>query len=338
MVIKMATILEIKEKIMRFYSRNDLFLNPVLKFLLAFATFYTINQNIGFMARISTLSVALLLALFCSVVPANGLVTLAAAVILADMYALSLEVCLVTLVLFLVLFFVYFRFMPKHGYDVVLVPLCFRFHVPCVMPMGEGLLRDGSSVFAVSCGTVLFFFLDGVRQNATALSDTAEKDEMTSKIAVVLNQLTGNKEMYLVLAVMAATTLTVYIIRRLSIENAWGIAIIAGTLFEAVGLIAGYILLGIEGKVAGVLIGSIAAALVAFLLQFLFFNLDYSRTERLQFEDDEYFYYVKAIPKATVSRSKKKITRFSGRDDEKEERLAKKRLAQEMEIDEELLD
>lgn len=333
----MTTILEMKEKITRFYGRNELYINPVLKFLLAFVTFLMINQNIGFMAGISRTPIALLLALVCSMIPVNGMIVLASAVIVADMYALSLEVCLVTLLLFVVLYLVYFRFAPKYGYDVVLMPICFKLRIPYVMPVGEGLLREGYSVFAVACGTVLFFFLDGVRQNAAALSNTTETEEAASKIAVVLNQLTGNKEMYLVLGVMVVTTMTVYIIRRLSIENAWGIAIIAGVLLDTVGLIAGYMLLGISGKTIGVLVGNAAAALIAFFMQFLFFNLDYSRTERLQFEDDEYFYYVKAVPKAVVSGTDKKITRFGGRDD-KEERLTKKRFAEEMDIDEELLD
>ena len=35
--------------------------------------------------------------------------------------------------------------------------------------------------------------------------------------------------------------------------------------------------------------------------QFLFMNLDYARTERVQFEDDDYYYYVKAVPKKTVA-------------------------------------
>jgi hypothetical protein len=30
-------------------------------------------------------------------------------------------------------------------------------------------------------------------------------------------------------------------------------------------------------------------------------NLDYARTERVQFEDDDYYYYVKAVPKKMVA-------------------------------------
>ena len=102
-------------------------------------------------------------------------------------------------------------------------------------------------------------------------------------------------------------------------------------------MIAGYMLLGISGKRLGVLIGSVVSAAIALVIQFLFFNLDYSRTERLQFEDDEYYYYVKAVPKAFISGTDKKVKRFSGKD-ENSERLTKRQFAREMDIDEDLLD
>lgn len=333
----MTTLLELKEKLIRFYSRNEIYITPVVKFAIALTVFLIVNQNIGYMQRISSTSVALILALVCSVLPGVATVTFAAVVILLDMYALSLEVCLVTLLLFLLVYAVYFRFSPRGHYSVILTPICFHFHIPYIMPVGMGLLRETYSVFSLLCGTVVYFFLNGVKQNSAALSDTAEEtDGAVSKIVVVLNQLIGNKEMYLVLIIMIVTLVIVNIIRRLSIENAWIVAIITGTLVEAVGLISGYMILGISGKTVEVLAGSVIALLIAFVIQFFCFHLDYSRTERLQFEDDEYYYYVKAIPKVMVSGSEKKVKKFSGRDEE--ERLSKKRFAEEMDIDEELLD
>ena len=135
---------------------------------------------------------------------------------------------------------------------------------------------------------------------------------------------------------MVVTLVIVYIIRKMSIEHAWAVAIIFGILFEAVGMIAGDMVLGISGKTIIILVGSIISCVIAFVIQFLFFNLDYSRTERLQFEDDEYYYYVKAVPKAIVAGTDKKVTRFSGK--EEQDRMTKKRFAEEMEIDEDLLD
>ena len=81
------------------------------------------------------------------------------------------------------------------------------------------------------------------------------------------------------------------------------------------------------------LVVTVAAGLIA---EFFFLSVDYSRTETLQFEDDEYYYYVKAVPKAVVSGTNKQVKRFSGKDEK--ERLTKKRFAEEMDIDEELLD
>ena len=52
------------------------------------------------------------------------------------------------------------------------------------------------------------------------------------------------------------------------------------------------------------------------LLEFLFFNLDYNRTERVQFEDDEYYYYVKAVPKVNLSSSEKKVQKIAGTEKE----------------------
>ena len=41
--------------------------------------------------------------------------------------------------------------------------------------------------------------------------------------------------------------------------------------------------------------------IVCKIIEFFRFCLDYSRAEKVQFEDDEYYYYVKAVPKMTVA-------------------------------------
>ena len=297
----MTTLLELKEKLTRFYGKYDIYITPVIKFTVALTAFLLINHNIGYMEKISSTPIALILALICSILPVGGAVFIGSVLILLDMYALSLEVCIVALILFILMYILYFRFSPKNEYGVLLTPICFGLNIPFVMPVGMGLLRELYSMFSLVCGIVLYFFLNGVKQNETTLGGVDEKDAATSKIVVALNQLLGNREMYLVLAIMVVTLVIVYIIRKMSIEHAWAVAIIFGILFEAVGMIAGDMVLGISGKTITILAGSIISCVIAFVIQFLFFNLDYSRTERLQFEDDEYYYYVKAVPKMTVA-------------------------------------
>lgn len=332
----MVALLEIKSKLARIYGRYEAYITPLLKFALALTTFVLINANIGYMKPVSKLPIALILAAICAVLSVNFLLVTAAVLILAHLYALSLEVCLVGLLLFVLIYFIYFRFSPKYGYNAVLMPLCFKLGIPYAVPVCSGLRGELSSVVSVVCGTVVYFFLDGVHANETVLSGASEGAEgLTSKITVALNQLLGNKEMYLAAGVLAAATIIVYIIRRMEIDNAWTVAWCSGILFETIGLIAGYMLLGIEGKLLGVMIGGAVSGIIAVVVQFLFFNVDYSRTERLQFEDDEYYYYVKAVPKAVLAGSDKQVKHFTKAAEK--EGINKKKFAEEMEIDEELL-
>ena len=106
----MTTLLELKEKLVRFYGKYEVYITPIVKFIVAFAALMTIDRNIGYMELVSSTPVALILGLLCAILPVGGTIFIAAVVILADMYALSIEVCLVALLLFVLIYFIYFRF------------------------------------------------------------------------------------------------------------------------------------------------------------------------------------------------------------------------------------
>ena len=349
----MTNLLEIKDRLIRFYSKYETYLFPVVKFIVAIVLFTVINMNIGFMEKISRFPIALILALVCAILPVNATIWLAAFVVLADMYALSMEVAVTTLVLFAALFFLYFRFAPKDGFAAVLTPVCFKLNIPYVMPIGCSLLRDAYSVVAIICGTVIYYFLDGIHQNSGTLKNVVADGETaatTSKFDISVGQLLSNKEMYLVIAIFTITTIVVYLVRRLEVEHAWTLAIISGVLIEVVGLFAGYLVLNVSGKTLGLLIGNILSLLISFVIQFLFMNLDYARTERVQFEDDDYYYYVKAVPKKMVAVKEvtvkhfgntaslgKRIDRSKRTLTPEEEETSRKVIAKELDIDEDLL-
>lgn len=349
----MTNLLEIKDRLIRFYSKYETYLFPVVKFIVAIVLFTVINMNIGFMEKISRFPIALILALVCAILPVNATIWLAAFVVLADMYALSMEVAVTTLVLFAALFFLYFRFAPKDGFAAVLTPVCFKLNIPYVMPIGCSLLRDAYSVVAIICGTVIYYFLDGIHQNSGTLKNVVADGETaatTSKFDISVGQLLSNKEMYLVIAIFTITAIVVYLVRRLEVEHAWTLAIISGVLIEVVGLFAGYLVLNVSGKTLGLLIGNILSLLISFVIQFLFMNLDYVRTERVQFEDDDYYYYVKAVPKKMVAVKEvtvkhfgntasmgKRIDRSKRTLTPEEEETSRKVIAKELDIDEDLL-
>ena len=117
--------------------------------------------------------------------------------------------------------------------------------------------------------------------------------------------------MLVVVAAFIVTTILVYLVRRLSVDYAWTIAIIAGALLDIVILLVGDLIYDTNFSIFGVLFGSILSIVTAFLVQFFRFNLDYTRTEKVQFEDDEYYYYVKAVPKMAVAAPEKRVKKIT---------------------------
>ena len=82
---------------------------------------------------------------------------------------------------------------------------------------------------------------------------------------------------------------------------------ITGSLLNILILFVGDLALNTQVPVAGTIFGTLIGLAIAFVIKFFIFNLDYARTEKVQFEDDEYYYYVKAVPKVSLVSSDKKV-------------------------------
>ena len=90
-------------------------------------------------------------------------------------------------------------------------------------------------------------------------------------------------------------------------DYAWYIAIGAGALANILIFLIGDFALNVSGSILGLLLGTVVSVLAASVVQFFVFSVDYSRTRKVQFEDDEYYYYVKAVPKNTISVKDKQV-------------------------------
>ena len=89
----------------------------------------------------------------------------------------------------------------------------------------------------------------------------------------------------------------VFILHQMVFSYNWGVAVIVGLLSILVVSAIGSARLGATFSFGTALIGEILSGILAFLYALAFHGADYKGTERLRFEDDDYFYFVKAIPK-----------------------------------------
>ena len=306
----MTTLLVAKQYIKNFINKYEVYLKPLMKLTLALASLMMINSKIGYMHRLDNLSIVLIIALMCSFMPMNFIAFVAAGFIILHFYALSLECAAVALVLFLVMFLLYFRFSPKDTLVVVLLPICFVLKIPYVIPLAMGLLGTPASVVSTGCGVMVNYLVNYMSDNATAISAMGE-EEITTKLRYIIDRLMDNREMLLTIAAFAITIIVVYIIRRLSVDHAWTIAMIGGAIVNVVVLLVGDLMFDTNVSIVGIFVGTIISLLIVKVLEFFVFHLDYNRVEKVQFEDDEYYYYVKAVPKITMAAPSKTVKRIN---------------------------
>lgn len=312
----MEQLLIIKYKLTRFVTRFESYIIPVLRFFAMLFALIFINANIGFMSRLKNPAIVLILSLLSSFLPTNVIVVIAGMVIVGHVYALSMNCAIVLLLIMIIMYALYFRFTPKDAVAAILTPITCAMHIPYVMPIAMGLVGTPLSGFSVGCGVAIYYMLEFIKDNQDSLSAGAKDTESAlSSFKMIIDGFIKNDTMVVVIIAFAITIVVVYLIRRLKINYSWQIAIGVGAVLDILVLLIGSAARDADISAVGVIFGTIGGVVVAIILQFFVFNVDYNRAEYVQFEDDEYYYYVKAVPKITLEAPRSRGNGNAGYDD-----------------------
>lgn len=307
----MSTLLVWRERLQKIYAAYSIYILKGTQFVMGLILFGLINSNIGFMEMASSIFCTVGLAVICTFLPVIVTVFAATALILVHFYALSLPIAIVSLVIFLLMYIFYFRFTPKKAWLVLISTIAFGLKIPFVVPVAFGLLGTPVWIVPAACGIISFYMVDIVKASAAALK-SADADGMISSLTSFTRQMLTGKEMWLMIAAVLIGILTVNLVRTRAIDHAWKIASASGAAACVIVASAGNIVLNGSISYVVIIVSAVLGVAVGLVLEFLFFSVDYSRTETVQFEDDEYYYYVKAVPKIGVSVPKKRVKRITG--------------------------
>ena len=308
----MTALLEFKQKIKGIYAQYEMYLLPLLKFVLALVYFMWINTNMGYMTALDNIFVVLILSLICCILPSGMMIFAGFALMVGHCYALGIEVAAFLLVLILFMMILFLRFSSGKNIVLVFTPLAFAFDIPVLLPIGCGLLSSAVSALPAAGGVIIYYFVRTVRIQSQALLG------MDSDIVGKLTLLSDSLIAFIVVV------LAVNLIRTRMFDYAWRIAIVAGGVIYIVIMLAGSMSLGISISVFSLIIYTVVAVLVGIILEFFVFGGDYTRTERLEYEDDDYYYYVKAVPKALVATSERSIKKINGESAREERKSAER--------------
>ena len=308
----MDNIYVIRERIEAVYGKHSKIFDKIFQFVLAMITFTMINQNTGFMKSLSSPVISLALAVVAAFLPPVMTVIVATVLVLVHTLAVSVGIFAVTSLIFLIMYIFYIRLAPKMAFVVLLTPIAFALKIPFVVPVACALIYTPVSLVPMGCGTAVYYMIEYLKKTSTSSKASGSK-AMLSEITTYVQKVFQNKEMWIYTVAFIIGFFVIYTIRRQEMDHAWKIGIIAGAIANVVVMAIGSIVLGVNVSYGSLIIGNVLAAVAGLILELFLFSVDYARSERLQFEDDEYYYYVKAIPKVAVTTPEKTVKKINER-------------------------
>ena len=318
----MLSLLVIKERLQSIYQKYDFVIIPIIKFIVAFVVFTIINDQTGYNAAFDKITIVLMLSLLSAFTPASVLVLLAAILATLHVYAALKLLTVVVVVIFFILYFLFIRFAPKQGYVVLAVPILYVLKIPYAVPILMGLISTPVSIIPVGCGVVIYYLFPIIK-DAALPSATGSIEDTLKLFKVFVDTLINNKEMLVTIAIFSLIIVITYVIRKMSFDYAFEIAVGVGIISNILLFLIVDLTMDISGQILSMILGTIGSGIVVYIIQFFRRCLDYSAVERVQFEDDDYYYYVKAVPKASVTSPERNVKRINPKifrfDDEDED-------------------
>ncbi|MBQ9886681.1 MAG: hypothetical protein IJM37_07480 [Lachnospiraceae bacterium] len=305
----MARLCLIRDKIKKIYTKYEKFIQPALKLIVGILVMYLLTVNLNYMSALNKWWIIVAIAVICAMLPWSWIAVLINGYILVNFSAVSWEVVAVMAGLYLIMLCTYYIFHPQNSILLVIVPVFLWFRLPLVPVVVTALLVGPSSIFTLIFGTVIYYVVMIVKDNAATFA-SKENTDLLQKLSFIVTKIFGNREMWLMCAVMALTLLVIYIVKRRRFNYSREIAVLLGVAAGVVVYLSGAVMLNIPIDAVRVVIGSIVALIIGLIVSFGNIALDYSRVEYVQFEDDDYYYYVKAVPKFAITEPEFTVKKF----------------------------
>ena len=284
----MTALLELRQKISEVYGRYEAYVRICTKCLLAFLVFYMIHSQLsGSMNPRSWAEIVVLVAIF----------------VIVHMLMISVEAGVIAAAFFLFLLLTYFIFKPRQSILITVMCLVGMLNLTGAAAIPIGLLCGPIAVIPAAAGTFVYGMILTLRQNSSVLEASAQRLTSMEKAAYFIKAIGSNERILLLMAALVVTIVVVYMTRKLPYSYAWAIAIAAGTACYVLTVLVGNVAFGVTVHLLYLSISIILGVLISSVLHVFLFLLDGTHTEFLEYEDENYVYYVRAIPKYSVDQS-----------------------------------
>ena len=327
----MEQILVARESIVKFFKRFEVFILPLLKFLLGLYIFggitsightHSVVDSLG--GGVSPGQLTFLFALLFTIMPMN-MSWMIIILTVTMQFSANMEIAIAVFIFLMMVFLFYARMATRESVLIIFTIIAFHLNIPYILPIIAGLYFPVTAVIPITIGVFIQAQVDGIFRLLThGFASTAAVSADRDMVGILTDFPDTFSEVYTIISgsfdsvgtwiftaiIFAMVTVLVHFVSRQSIDYAKEIAIGLGCVMTVFGSIIYVLFAGGNVNIAVMIIATIICGLVALLIRFFDGILDYQRAESVQFEDDNNFYHVKVVPKVIMTKSQRSVKRI----------------------------
>ena len=300
----MSQLLEIRAKLFEIFQKTEKYVMVILKAVFYFIAFNAIKGELNFNAKLSSTIIVLALALVSSFLPTSVALTIMVLYIALQLYSVSIIMAATVVVIAFILFCFFLRYTPEYGNAVVGMPLLMGMKIPYVLPICLGLFSTPITILPVCVGVFAYHFIKGISKVVLTSDQLKAADNPFQLYIDVLDNVLKNDAMISAMIVFSLVIIVVYVVRNIKMDYSFEISIAAGAGTSMIGFIIMMLKFEVGMGIFSICFFSIISGIIALAVNLIYRPLFYAGTEQVQFEDDYYYYYVKAIPKIKAAGTK----------------------------------
>lgn len=293
----MTEVFAVRDKIRDFLRKFDEVITPLFRFIVAFIVFSTMNNLFGYSTLFSKSVVVFLLSVISALVSNPLMAAIAAVQIVVSCFAVSLDTGVIALLLFVLMYCMYMRMFVRCSWVLALVPVLLAWKLGYAVPVIVAVFAGVSGAIPAAFGVLIYHFAGIVREASTMIGTKGADGEDFVAYSYIIDALTDHKKLFVMMIGFVVVVLITALLYKLPYDYSWYVAILVGGLLTILVFLIVSAKLSVTLETGALIGGSLLGIVVAALLQSIKSMVDYSKKEVVQFEDDDYFYYVKAIPK-----------------------------------------
>ena len=314
----MEQLLIIREAIVNVYKKYEVFISAILRFILGYFIFSSISK-IGYSMDVfeiitkpsTRVSYTMLMAVLFTFLPISiGYILMTLNIIVQ--FSANYEIAAIVGAVLLLITFFYGRLAGKEKWLIIFMLLGLYLKIPYVVPLIAGLYFGIQSVAPITIGVFLWEFyplaFDLVNVEKPKAASILDVPESFGQLITYFFDTVKNNDRWIVTSfVFILIVIIVYAASKMDVDYAKEIAISMGVVINIISFIFLRLTIGYEVSIPSLFLVSLLSGAFVLIIKFFDIVLNYQGAERVEFEDDDNYYYVRVVPKITLPKKSRSI-------------------------------